>query len=120
MFRSKAPAVLLRSNYLKRFVVPKHGKDDVTDFMHDGSHSHSFFLARAFPDVIVINHRVHGHAASFINLYVIECGHVKDTPGKTGTTLGHMDFVAIELSRLFHSWVKPKVSIKLLGGRKKF
>ena len=56
----------------------------------------------------------------FRNLYVIERGHVKNTPGKAGTTLGHMDFITVEFSGLFNSGVKPKVGIKLFRGRKKF
>ena len=118
MFCSKAPAVLFRSNYLKRFVVLKHCKDDVADFMHHCSYSHGFLFAGAFPGVIVINHRIHGHAVPFINLYVIEGDHVKDTSGKAGAALGHMDLVAIELSGLFHGGIKPKVGIKLFRGRK--
>ena len=119
MLRSKVPAVFLRSDDLKRFLIPKHGKDDVTDLMHDSAHRYWLFLAGALLGVIVVDHRIHRCAAPFRNLYVIERGHVKNTPGKAGTTLGHMDFIAIEFSGLFDSGVKPKVGIKLFRGRKK-
>ena len=78
-----------------------------------------FFLAGTLLGVVVVNHRIHRRAASFINLYVIECGHVKDTSSKAGATFGHMDFIAIEFPRLFDSRVKPKVSVKLFSGKKK-
>ena len=119
MFCGKASAVFFRSDDLKRFVIPKHGKDDVTDLMHDSAHCYWLFLAGALPGVIVVDHRIHRCAAPFINLYVIERGHVKDPSGKAGATLGHMDFIAIEFPRLFYRRVKPKVSVKLFRGRKK-
>ncbi len=74
-----------------------------------------FFLARTLSCVVVVNDRIHRCAASFINLYVIECDHVKNPSGKAGTAFGHMDFIAIEFSRLFDGRVKPKVSVKFFG-----
>ena len=120
MFCGKASAVFFRSDDFKRFVIPEHGKDDVADLMHDSAHCYWLFLPGALPGVIVVNYRIHRCAASFINLYVIERGHVKNTPGKAGATFGHMDFIAIEFSGLFDSRVKPKVGVKLFRGRKKF
>ena len=120
MFRSKAPTVLFWSDELERFVIPKHGKDDVADLMHDSAHCYRLFLAGTLPGVIVVNHRIHRRAAPFINFYVIERDHVKDPSGKAGATFGHMDFIAIEFPRLFYGRVKPKVSVKLFRGRKKF
>ena len=120
MLCGKAPAVLLRSDDLEGFVIPKHGKNDVADFMHDSAHCYRLFLAGTLPGVIVVNHRIHRRAASLINFYVIERDHVKDPSGKAGATFGHMDFIAIEFPRLFDGRIKPKVSINLFRGRKKF
>lgn len=118
MFCSKASAVFFRGNYFKRFVIPEHGKDDVTDFMHDGSHYHGLFLAGTFPDVIIIDHRIYRCAAPFINFYIIESGHMQDASGKAGTPLGHMHFIAVQFPGLFDSRIKAKVSIEFLWGRK--
>ena len=112
--------MFLRSDDLEGFVIPEHGKDDVTDLMHDSAHCYWLFLAGTLPGVVVVNYRIHRCAAPFINLYVIERGHVKNPSGKAGATLGHMDSIAIEFPGLFDSGVKPKVSVKLFGGRKKF
>ena len=120
MLCSKASAVFFRSDDLKRFVIPEHGKDDVADLMHDSAHCYRLFLAGTLPGVVVVNYRIHRCAASFGNLYVIERGHMKNPSGKAGATLGHMYFIAIELSGLFDSGVKPKVGVKLFRGRKKF
>ena len=109
ILRSESLAVLFRSDDLERFVISKHGKDDVADLMHDSAHCYWFFLARTLSCVVVVNDRIHRCAASFINLYVIECDHVKNPSGKAGTAFGHMDFIAIEFSRLFDGRVKPKV-----------
>ena len=110
MLRSKAPAVLFRSDDLKRLVIPKHSKDDVADLMHDSTHCYWLFLAGTLPGVIIIDHGIYRCAAPFINLYIIECSHVKDPSGKAGATFGHMDFIAIEFPRLFDGRIKPKVS----------
>lgn len=120
MLRSKAPVVFFRSDDLKRFVIPKHGKDDVTELMHDSLHCHWLFLAGAFPGILVVNHRGNRCAVSLINLYVIKCGHVKNIPGKAGATLVHMDFIAIEFFGLFDSEDNPKMGLRLFRGRKKF
>ena len=40
--------VFLRSDDLKWFIIPEHGKNDVADFMHDSPDSHVFLLAFAF------------------------------------------------------------------------
>lgn len=118
MLCGKPPAVLFRSDNLERFVVPKHGKDDVADLMHDSAHCYWLFLSGTHPGVVVVNYRIHRCAAPFINLYVIERGHVKNPSGKGGATLGHMYFIAIEFPGLFDSGVKPKVGVKLFRGRK--
>ena len=120
MLCGKAPAVLLRSDDLEGFVIPEHGKNDVADLMHDSAHCYCLFLAGTLPGVVVVNYRIHGCAAPFINLYVIERNHMKNPSGKAGAALGHMYFIAIELSGLFDSRVKPKVGVKLFRGRKKF
>ena len=120
MLCGKAPAVLFRGDDLEGFVIPEHGKDDVADLMHDSAHCYRLFLAGTLLGVEVVNHRIHRRAASFINLYVIECDHVKDTSGKAGAAFGHMDFIAIEFPRLFDGRVESKVSVKLFRGRKKF
>ena len=120
MLCSKTLAVFLWSNDLKRFVIPKHGKDNVTDLMHDSAHCYWLFLARAFPGVIVVNHRIHRCAAPLSNLYVIKRSHVKNSSGKAGAAFGHMDFISIEFPGLFDSRVKSKVCVKLFWGRKKF
>lgn len=78
------------------------------------------FLAGAFPGIIVVNHGGNKCAVSLINLYVIECGHVKDMPGQAGDRLGHMDFIAIEFPGLFDSEDNSKVGLSLFRGRKKF
>lgn len=118
MLRSKAFAVFFRSDDLKRFVIPKHGKDNVADLMHDSAHCYWLFLAGALPGVVVVNYRIHRCAAPLINLYVIERDHMKNPSGKAGATFGHMDFIAIEFSGLFDSGVKPKVGVKLFGEEK--
>ena len=120
MLCGKTPAVFLRRDDLEGFVIPKHGKDDVADLMHDSAHCYRLFLAGTLPGVIVVNYRIHRRTAPLINLYVIERSHVKDTSGKAGATFGHVDFIAIEFPRLFYRRVKPKVSVKLFRGRKKF
>lgn len=119
MFCGKAPAVFFWSNYFERLAIPKHGKDDVADLMHDSAHRYRLLLAGAFPGVVIINHRIHRCAAPLVSLYVIECGHVKDTSGETGATFGHMDFIAIEFAGLFDGRIKPKVSVKLFRGGEK-
>ncbi len=43
---------------------------------------------------------------------------MQDAPGKTGSPLGHVDFVTIELAGLLHGRIQAEVSIKLLWGRK--
>ena len=77
------------------------------------------FLAGTLPGVVVVNYRIHRCAASFSNLYVIERGHMKNPSGKAGATLGHMYFIAIELSGLFDSGVKPQSRRKAFSGKKK-
>ena len=98
MLRSELLAVLFRGDDLERFVIPKHGKDDVADLMHDRAHCCRFFLAGALPGVVVVNYRIHRCAAPFINLYVIECDHVKNPSGKVGTAFGHMDFSFVSIN----------------------
>ena len=43
---------------------------------------------------------------------------MQDTPYKTGTPLGHMYPVPMELAGVIYTRIHPKVSIKLLWGRK--
>ena len=71
MFRSKAPTVLFWSDELERFVIPKHGKDDVADLMHDSAHCYRFFLAGTLPGVIGVKHRVYRRAASLIDFTLL-------------------------------------------------
>ena len=87
MLRSKASAVFFRSDALKRYVFPKHGKDGVADLMCDSAHCYRLFLAGTLPGVVVVNYRIHRYAAPFINLYVIERGYVKNSSGKDGARL---------------------------------
>lgn len=98
MLRSELLAVLFRGDDLERFVIAKHGKDDVADLMHDSAHCCRSFLAGALPGVVVVNYRIHRCAAPFINLYVIECDHVKNPSGKVGTAFGHMDFSFVSIN----------------------
>lgn len=98
MLRSELLAVLFRGDDLERFVIPKHGKDDVADLMHDSAHCCRSFLAGALPGVVVVNYRIHRCAAPFINLYVIECDHVKNPSAKVGTAFGHMDFSFVSIN----------------------
>ena len=53
------------------FVIPEHGKDDVTDLMHDSSHCYWLFLAGTLPGVVVVNHRIHRRATSFITFTLL-------------------------------------------------
>ena len=119
MLCGKAPAVLLRSDDLKGFVIPEHGKDDVADLMHDSAHCYRFFLAGTLPGVIVVNHRVYRRAASLIDLYVIERNHVKNTSGKARAPFGHVDFIAIEFPRLFLRQGQAQSKRKAFSGKKK-
>ena len=108
------PAVFLGSDDLKRFIIPEHGKNDVTDLMHDGPDSHIFLFVFTFVRVVAVDNRVYGCFCPFIHLKVIESHHVQDAPGKAGTPLGHMDFVTIELAGLLYGRIPTEVGIKLL------
>ena len=108
-------AVFLGSNDLKRFIIPEHRKNNVADFVHNGSDSYVFLLAFTFFGVVVMDHRIYRSFCPLIHLKVIECHHVQDTPGKAGTPLGHVDFVTVELAGLFYSRVQPEVRIELFG-----
>ena len=110
--------VFLRSNDLKWFIIPEHGKNDVADFMHDSSDSHVLLLAFAFVGIIAVDNRIYRCFCPFIHLKVIESHHMQDTPGKAGTPLGHVDFVPIELAGLLYGRIQAEVSIELLLGRK--
>ena len=70
--------MFLRSDDLEGFVIPKHGKNDVADFMHDSAHCYRLFLAGTLPGVIVVNHRIHRCAASFITVPVITDLNLRD------------------------------------------
>ena len=74
--------VLLRSDDLKRFIIPEHGKNDVADFMHDSPDSHVFLLAFAFVGIVAVDNRVYWRFSSFIHLEGIECHHMQDASGK--------------------------------------
>ena len=76
MLRSELLAVLFRGDDLERFVIPKHGKDDAADLMHDSAHCCRSFLAGALPGVVVVNYRIHRCAAPFINLYAVSYTHL--------------------------------------------
>lgn len=61
----------LWGNDLKRFVVPEHGKDDITNLMHDSPNGHVLFLAGTFAGVVVVNNRIDGCLRPLIDLKVI-------------------------------------------------
>ena len=109
--------VFMGSNDLKRFIIPEHRKNDVADFVHNGSDRYAFLLAFAFAfvGVVVVDDRIYRFFCPFIHLKVIERHHVQDTPGKAGTPLGHVDFVTVELAGLFYGRVKPEVRVEFLG-----
>ncbi len=110
--------VFLGRDDLKWFIIPEHGKNDVADFMHNSSDSHVFLLAFAFVGIIAVDNWIYWCFCPFIHLKVIEGHHMQDAPGKTGSPLGHVDFVTIELAGLLHGRIQTEVSIKLLWGRK--
>lgn len=45
-------AVFLRYHYFKRFIVPEHCKDDVTDLMHHSPHTHVLLLVPLFVSIV--------------------------------------------------------------------
>ncbi len=108
--------VFLRSDDLKRLIISEHGKNDAADFMYDSPDSHVFLLAFAFAGIAAVDHRIYWCFRPFIHLKVIECYHMQDAPGKSGTALGHADFVTVELAGLLYGRLQTEVSIKLLWG----
>lgn len=100
---------------LKRFIVPEHGKDDITDLMHDGSNCHVLFLAGTFADIVIVNNRVGGCFCPFINLEIVQCNYMQDTPCKARTAFGHMDFITFKITRLLYGRIQAKIGIKLFG-----
>lgn len=71
------------------------------------------FLFSGSLRAVVINNRNYRCAGLFINLCVIECDYVKNMSGKTGGTLGYMEFVTTEYFRWFDGG-DNKVGIKVL------
>ena len=110
--------VFLRSDDFKRLIIPEHGKNDVADFMHDSPDSHVFLLTFAFVGIVAVDNRIYWCFCPFIHLKVIERHHMQDTPGKAGTSLGHVDFVTVELAGLLYGRIQTEVGIKLLWGGK--
>lgn len=99
--------VFLRSDNLKRLIIPEHGKNDVADIMHNGYYSHIFLLAFAFVGILAVDNRIYWCFCPFIHLKVIECCHMQDAPGKAGSSLGHVDFVTVELTGLLYGRHDP-------------
>ena len=110
--------MFLGSDDLKRLMISEHGKNDVADFMHDSPDSHVFLLAFAFVGIVTVDHRIYWCFCPFIYLKVIERYHMQDTPGKAGTSLGHVDFVTVEFAGLLYGRIQTEVGIKLLWGGK--
>ena len=111
--------VFLRSDDLKRLIIPEHGKNDVADFMHDSPDSHVLLLAFAFVGIVAVDHRIYWCFCPFIHLKVIESYHMQDTSGKAGPSLGHVNIVPVELAGLLYGRIQTEVGIKLLWGGKK-
>ena len=63
-----AVAVLFRCDDLKRFVIPEHSENDVTDFVHDCTNSNLLFLAGTLTDVVIVNYWIYRQFRSFIHL----------------------------------------------------
>ncbi len=118
MFRCIAFTMLLRSDHFKWLIIPEHGKNDVTDFMHYSSDSNVFLFAPAFFGVVIMDDWIYGHFCPIVHLKVIKGYHMQDPPCKAGSALGHMDFVAIKFTGLLYGRVKAEVGIKLLWGGK--
>ena len=110
--------VFLRSDDLKWFIIPEHGKNDIADFMHDSPDSHVFLLAFALVGIIAVDNWIYWCFCPIIHLKIIDSHHMQDTPGKARTPLGHVDFIPIELAGLLHGRIQAEVRIKLLRGRK--
>ena len=84
--RSQIPfTVFLRSDDLKRLIVPEHRKDDVADLVHYSPDSHVLLLGFAFVGIIAVDDRIYRHPAALVHLKVIECHHMQDAPGEAGT-----------------------------------
>ena len=77
--------VFLRSDDLKRLIVPEHSKDDVADLVHHSSDSHVFLLCFAFIGIIAVDDRIYRYPAALVHLKVIERHHMQDAPGEAGT-----------------------------------
>ena len=74
--------VFLRSDDLKRLIVPEHGKDDVADLVHHSSDSHVFLLCFAFIGIIAVDDRIYRYPAALVHLKVIERHHMQDASGE--------------------------------------
>ena len=118
MFRCIVFTMLLWRDHFKRLIIPKHGKNDVADFMHDSPNSHIFLFAFAFVDIVAMDNRVYRYFRILVNLKVIKRHHMQDASGKAGSPLGHMYFVPIKFAGLFYRRIQTKVGIKLFRGRK--
>ena len=60
--------VFPRSDDLKWFIIPEHGKNDIADFMHDSPDSHVLLLAFAFVGIVAVDHRIYWCFRPFIHL----------------------------------------------------
>ena len=78
-------AVFLRSDDLKRLIVPEHRKDNVADLVHHSPDSHVFLLCPAFAGVIAVDDRIYRHPAALVYLKIIECRHMQDASGEAET-----------------------------------
>lgn len=74
--------VFLRSDDLKRLIVPEHGKDDVAYLVHHSPDSHVLLLGFAFVGIITVDDRIYRHPAALVYLKVIECHHMQDASGE--------------------------------------
>ena len=76
--------VFLRSDDLKRLIVPEHRKDDVADLVHHSPDSDVLLLGFAFIGIIAVDDWVYRHPVALVHLKVIERHHMQDAPGKAG------------------------------------
>ena len=68
--------MFFRCDELKGLIIPEHGEDSVTDFVHDSTDSNDLFLAGTFTDVIIVNDRIYGHLCCFVHFQVVDGGHM--------------------------------------------
>ena len=64
--------VFLRSDDLKRLIVPEHSKDDVAYLLHHSPDSYVFLLGFAFVGIIAMDNRIYKHPTAFVYFKIIE------------------------------------------------